>query len=328
MNQIKKSCGKSIIIASLAVTLSGCPSMVTMLPSMMPSLVPSVNLTNVNVNTNKISCYPGSMFSSDYCSIPLSNFIGITSRYADPYDENLLLRFQFNNNQFFFDAINHTNILDKLSANFIVNYPTASKFAALPDKVQRLYIKIKEDYIPNHRYLELRDSFIIIYTISTLHFATTNCESIPQFSSTESSTQYQQQIMVSKAFAMQFTNAILHNINDEVETKYSDETALYNGVYSTILKLNPNQIQNMAQNIYARTIAFIPEFNQSFYHDGISFGDLGTFSCNKRGNTWYRYGYPFFGENISGIDMRVQFKQVDVLDKFNDDSIPLITDGK
>lgn len=316
-----------LALTPLALILSGCPSLVTMLPSMVPSMVPSVNLNNVNVNNNQISCYAGGWFSSGYCSIPLSNFIGISSHYADPYNVNLLLNYDVNNQQFFFDNIDQSATIDKLNQSFLSSYPNANQFAALPDKVQSLYIKIKEEYIPKQDYANLYKGYIYIYTISALHFATAPCdESMPLLSNKKMSIEsYQQQIMLHKAFAMQYSNAVLHYVAGELSGKYNDETKLYNSVYSKILTLNPYQLQNMAQSLYSRISSFAPAFNNSFYTlDGVSFGDLGKFSCTPTGNIWSRYGYPFFGSNISGIDMRVQFKQHEVLSQYDDNEIAII----
>mgnify|MGYP006344136781 FL=1 len=316
-----------LALMPLALILSGCPSLVTMLPSMVPSMVPSVNLNNVNVNNNQISCYAGGWFSSGYCSIPLSNFIGISSHYADPYDVNLLLNYDVNNQQFFFDTINDSATIDKLNQNFLSSYPNVNQFAALPTKIQSLYIKMKEEYIPKQDYANLYKGYIYIYTISALHFATAPCdESMPLLSNKKMSIEsYQQQIMLHKAFAMQYSNAVLHYVAGELSDKYNDETKLYNSVYSKILTLNPYQLQNMAQSLYSRINSFAPAFNASFYTlDGVSFGDLGKFSCTPTGNIWSRYGYPFFGSNISGIDMRVQFKQHEVLSQYDDNEIAII----
>ncbi len=325
--KLKPNCLRIILIsAPLTIILSGCPSLVTMLPSMVPSMVPSVNLSNVNINTNQISCYPGDWFSSGYCSIPLSNFIGISSHYADPYSANLLLSYDINNKQFFFDNINHEETIDRLNQNFLTYYPAPNEFAALPDKVQSLYIKMKEDYIPKKDYDNLYKGYVYLYTISALRFATEPCnESTPLLTSNSIPVEsYQQQVILHKAFAMEYTNAVLHYISNDLTEKYDNEAALYNAVYGQILTLNPYQLQNMAQSLYSRTNSFMPTFNNSFYTiAGISFGDLGKFSCTKKGNTWSRYEYPFFGSNISGIDIRVQFKQNEILTQYNNDPIPI-----
>ena len=326
MKSKHKSIRTVLALTPLALILSGCPSLVTMLPSMVPSMVPSVNLNNVNVNNNQISCYASGWFSSGYCSIPLSNFIGISSHYADPYDVNLLLNYDVHNQQFFFDNIDQSATIDKLNQSFLRYYPNANQFAALPDKAQSLYIKIKEEYIPKRDYANLYKGYIYIYTISALHFATAPCdESMPLVNNTKMPIEsYQQQIMLHKAFAMQYSNAVLHYIAADVSSQYYDETKLYNAVYSKILTLNPYQLQNMAQSLYSRLNSFAPAFNASFYTlDGVSFGDLGKFSCSPTGNIWSRYGYPFFGSNISGIDMRVQFKQHEVLSQYDDAEIPI-----
>lgn len=325
--KFKHNCIRTILtLTPLTITLSGCPSLVTMLPSMMPSMVPSVNLNNVSLNNNQISCYQGDWFSSGYCSIPLSNFVGITSHYADPYDANLLLNYDINNQQFFFDNINHSSTIDKLNQNFLKYYPEPNQFAALPNKVQSLYIKIREEYIPKKDYVNLYKGYVYIYTISALHFATSSCnESTPLLTNGNTPVEsYQQQIMLHKAFSMEYSNAVLYYIANDLTGKYTDETALYNAVYSQILTLNPYQLQNMAQSLYSRTNSFMPAFSNSLYTlAGVSFGDLGKFSCTKTGNTWSRYGYPFFGSNISGIDMRVQFKQHEILTQYDNDPIPI-----
>lgn len=327
--KFRRNCIRTILaLAPLTVILSGCPSLVTMLPSMVPSMVPSVNLSNVNINNNQISCYQSGWFSSGYCSIPLSNFVGISSRYADPYDANLLLNYDINHQQFFFDSINHSVTIDQLNQSFLKYYPEPNQFAALPDKVQSLYIKMKEEYIPKKDYDNLYKGYVYIYTISALHFATTNCNESTQLLNTDSKIpieSYQQQIMLHKAFAMEYTNAVLYYISGDVSDKYDDETALYNAIYSKILTLNPYQLQNMAQSLYSRTSSFMPEFNSSFYTlAGVGFGDLGKFSCTKTGNIWSRYGYPFFSSNISGIDIRVQFKQHEILTQYDNQEIPII----
>lgn len=320
-----------IILAPLSFLLSGCPSFVTMIPSLAPSLVPSVNLTNVNVNTNQISCYQGGTFSSDYCSIPISRFVSLTSSYADPHDVNLLLAYDLEHNQeFFFDNINHTSTIDQLNKNFLTYYPKPTKFASLPIKVQNLYIKMREKYIPTHDYKNLYSSYIYLYTISALHFATNQCVTpyVSKINGIDPKLTSQRE-MLYKAFAIQYTNAVLHNIAPNVSGKYDSEIDLYNAIYASIMKIDPNQLQNMAQSIYSRTSSYAPQFESSFYTEsGINFGDIGSFGCTNLGGVWSKYGYQYFGRNVSGIDLRVRFIQHDVLAQSSEQGTDLIYDGK
>lgn len=323
-----------LTILPLGVVLSGCPSFATVLPEIAPSLVPSVNLTSVNVNTNQISCYPSSTFSSSYCSIPLSKFVGIVSGYADPYNVNLLLAYDVNNKQsFFFDHVNHRQEIESLNQYFIAEYPSANNFALLPLSVQDLYIKIREDYIPHHNYKKLYHSYIYLYTISALHSATNKCKT-PAFNNINlykntnlSESAVLQRAMLYKAFTIQYSNAVLYHIANKVDSTYDSEIDLYNAIYEQVLKINPNQLQNIAQDIYAKTNMYAPQFESSFFTlSGTNFGDLGNFACTQYGGLWTRYDYEYFGRNLSGIDIRVKFKQHDTIANTNDNETQ-ITDG-
>lgn len=325
---------KSILILSpLTIVLSGCPSLLTMLPSLAPSLVPSVNMNNINVNTNQISCYQGGLFSSDYCSIPISKFISLISDYANPLDVNSLLMYDLNNNQqFIFDNLNHTNTIDILNEQFLANYPTAMQFALLPLKVQTLYIKMRERYIPQKDYTQLYNSYIYLYTFGALAYATDSCTApyeLPTLKGNHLSLdQIRQREMLYKAFSIQYSNAVLHHIAGDVDSTYNSETDLYNAIYAAILKIDPNQLQSIAQSIFSNTNSSLPIFQPEFFSEsGIKFGDIGKFACTDKGGMWSRYDYQYFGINVSGIDIRVKFKQRDTLKQTPKNPTSIINDN-
>lgn len=331
--KIKSLTRLCLTVLPLSIILSGCPSFATVLPEIAPSLVPSVNLTNVSVNTNQISCYPSSTFSSSYCSIPLSKFVGIVSGYADPYNTNLLLAYDVNNKQgFFFDKVNHTREIESLNQYFLAQYPKANQFALLPVSVQDLYIKMREKYIPKHDYENLYRSYVYLYTISAIHSATNKCKTaefnnINLYTNNASESVVLQRAMLYKAFTIQYTNAILFHISDKVDGTYDSELELYNAIYKQILHISPNQLQNIAQNIYAKTNMYAPQFESSFFStNGTNFGDLGNFACTQYGGLWMRYDYEYFGRNLSGIDIRVKFKQHDTININSDEKHELVND--
>ncbi len=308
----------------LGMMLTACPSIATILPSMVPSMIPSINYNSIDMqNPNQISCNEGGVFSSEYCSIPISRFVAITSSNADPYYGNILLLYGKNQN-FFFDNINKIEILESINSAFIKSYPDTQHFAALPDALQHLYIVTKERHIPKRNYQKLFETYIYLYTINAMDFATNGCDATTQSFLSVTSAKYRQQYMLYKAFSMQYTNDILHHISGALTGKYSDEHAIYNAVYAEVLKLDPYQLENMAQAIYARTSSNLPQFDDSFYSTGIKFGEIGTFSCSPIGSIWEKFGYEFFGRVVSGLPHYVKFKNKDSFSSYDDTMIPVV----
>jgi hypothetical protein len=319
-----KSLRQLAVLAPLGMMLTACPSIVTMLPSVMPSMVPSINYNSIDVqNPNQISCNEGDLLSSEYCSIPISRFVAITSSNADPYYGSVLLLYGKDHN-FFFDNINKTEILESINVAFIKNYPDTPHFAALPDALQHLYIVTKERDIPEHNYQKLFETYIYLYTINAMDFATNGCDATTQTYLSATSSNYKQQYMLYKAFSMQYTNDILHHISGSLTGKYADEHEIYNAIYAEILKLDPYQLENMAQAIYARTSSNLPDFDDSFYSTGIKFGEIGTFSCTPIGSIWEKFGYEFFGRVVSGLPHYVKFKNKDSFSRYDDTIIPVV----
>lgn len=315
----------------LGFLLSGCPTFATAIPSLIPSLIPSVNYNSIDMNTNQISCYKGGTFSSDYCSIPISRFVSITSGYADPYNVNLLLDYDLNNqHHFFFDDINHASTIDKLNKQFLNTYPAPDKFAQLPTALQNLYIRMREKYIPNHDYKNLYSSYIYLYTINALHFATNPCSQEDQLQTNQATAHIiYQRDMLYKAFAIRYSNEVLHHVAGDLSSKYDSENDLYNAVYKYILAIDYNKLQNMAQDLFATINNKLPPFESSFFSEtGVSFGNIGTFGCADKGGFWMRYDYEYFGNNVSGINLRVQFIQHDTLSQIDSSKTALIMDNQ
>lgn len=323
----------TLIMLPLGFMLSGCPTLAaTAIPGLLPALIPNFNYNSIDINSNRISCYKGGIISSDYCSIPISRFVSITGDYADPYDVNLLLSYDINNNQhFFFDDINHTSTIDKLNKDFLSNYPTPDEFAQLPVALQNLYIRMREKYIPKHDYKHLYSSYIYLYTINALHFATAPCDMPYQLNSNlkaNESTLLQRE-MLYKTFTIRYTNEVLHHVADNLSNKYNSETDLYNAVYKSILAIDDTKLQIMAQNLFSTINNHLPPFESAFFSDtGVSFGNIGTFGCATKGGYWTRYDYEYFGNNVSGVDIRVQFKQQDTLSQIETNKVAIIVDNK
>lgn len=315
------------LITPLGLLLSGCPSMATWLPSMVPSLVPSVNLTNVNVNNNQISCYPGGTFSSEYCSIPIGRFLAITTNYADPYAEsNLFLSYGKKYQRFIFADLDEQIQLDKINHDFLSNYPSASALNTMPESLRNLLSEIKDEYIPEKNYKKLSEAYTYLYTITALDFATDPCltKFTPAVSAVESAQQLQ--FMQYKVFGIQYTNAILMHISGSLDSKYNNEVDAYEHLYKEILKLDPYQLDNLATALYDKTITYSPkQFESSLYtSNGAPFGELGRFSCTHDATHWFKFGFEYFGTNISGIKRDISFKNPDVFKNYDSDPIPVL----
>lgn len=302
-------------LAPLLLAMAGC----TTLSLISPSFTYNNNYNSSN-NPNMISCNDGTWFTSPYCSIPIAKFVTLTAKYADPSPKNILMDYDLKHGNFIFYDLNQPKIIDQLNSEFLKNFPEIDKYAAMPNPLQSLYTKVKENYIPHKNYQKLMEAYIYIYTISTLHFATSPCPTPDYgggaFLAAESLT-YQQQYVLYRAFSIQFTNYVLFNLSDSVDGKYKDERDLYNTVYAKILKLNPYRLVRLAQDLYEQTTVYLPQTESGFYNNGLNFGELGTFSCNKYGTSWYRFGFEFFGNNISGIHRLVHFKEQDKLENMD-----------
>ncbi len=296
--------------------LVGCPSVASVIPSFLPSLVPSVNYNTLSVNNpNQIQCYQGGWISSEYCAIPINRFVAISSHYASPYESNQLIAFADKYQSFVFDRLDESQVLESLNIAFIKQYPSADKFAKLPIAVQSLYIKMKEDYILSHKYQKQMETYIYLYTLSTIDYANQICNT--------TDTDYQQRALY-KAFSMMFTNDVLHHVALKTTSKYKNEVELYNQIYSTILDLNPYQLVNLAQLTYSNAYNSKPDYIESaFYTTGVKFGELGSFSCNSDGTLWQKFGYPYFGSNVAGLPYYVNFINKDNFSKYDDDEIPV-----
>lgn len=308
-----------IIPVITSITVGGCAAPLAALPGIVPSLIPSVDMSTINVNSNQISCYKGSWIFSDYCSIPISRFTSLTIPYATIDNASfLLLNINENHaNQQFFNDVNSKEGLESLNAKFLKMYPEVSIFANLPKAEQSLYIKVRENYIPNKNYDKLYQSYIYLYTLNIMREALTPCESSDVFTSIQAR---------HKVFAIQFTNDILYNISDSLSSKYTDEKELYNKLYAKILTLNPYKLERLAKSILNKTNN---AYTDSLDHQslttirGVGVGDLGRFSCNYHGSFWLKYDYNYFGDNTSGVDIRVKYK---LNDDLNDMSSQKITD--
>ena len=308
----------------LCLTLTGCPTLSLVSPSFTYN-----NNYNAENNPNEIECSNGNWYTSAYCAIPIPKFIALSSNYADPNDAISPLTYGLNHQTFFFDDINKKSTLDELNQIFLKNYPNTNTFANLPLAVQKLYITIKEDYIPKHNYQKLMEAYTLLYTISTLHFATAKCKVNSDADVKlllNHTPQMQQKFVLYKAFSLQFSNAVLLHISNSFDTTYADEATLYNALYATILDLNPYQLNNLAQSIFNQTLAYMPKNTESTYFykdDGIHFGELGSFSCNKNSSSWYRFGFEFFGTNTAGVLRSVKIKNIDSYKKFDKTLIPI-----
>lgn len=314
------------LLAPFSFLLAGCPSIATWLPSMVPSLVPSVNLTNVSVNNNQISCFPGGLFTSEYCSIPITRFLAITTDYADPYSEsNFLVAYGQKYNRFVFADLDEEARLDQINSEFLANYPTTAILAKMPENLRNLFIKIKEEYIPQRNYKKLSEAYTYLYTITTLDFATDPCLTRFSPATTAQESAEQLQFMQYKAFSIQYANAILMHISSSLDSKYNNEFDAYEHLYTRILKLNAYQLDNLATGLYDKTMLYSPtQFESSLYTIGARFGELGRFSCTGNATSWYKFGFEYFGTNISGIKRDINFKNKDIFENYDNEPIPII----
>jgi hypothetical protein len=305
-------------LGGMTLLLSGCPSF---------SLVsPSFTYTNnySDSNPNAISCYVGTWYSSGYCSIPISRFAAISSDYINPALTNLLLEYTYKYNRFVFTDLDEESSLIQMNELFLANYPTSAQMVLLPEDLQHLYIQIKEVYIPKKDYHQLSTAYTYLYTLSAMQFATAACKEHFESATTPQEALRQTQFMEYKAFSMQYTNAVLLHISDSVDGKYKNEFDLYEHLYEAILDLNPYQLTNMAANLYETTLIYSPDkFESALYTSGVTFGELGKFSCNNITTRWTRFGFEYFGNNIAGTRRLVSFKSKDVLSTYDDDAIPL-----
>lgn len=291
--------------------LSGCLSL---------SLVsPSFNYNNnySGANPNQITCDVGGFFSYPECSIPISRFVALTVQYADPLESGAILTYaQKNNNAFIFDDIEKTATLESLNQQVFTQLDYNSlKFIHLPDSVQNLLIKQKNHYMPHDNYKKQVATYIYLYTLNAMHFAITPCE--PFIPGTESmiDQKHEQQFMIYKVFSIQYTNNILRHIGNSYfhfNTTYENEDDLYEHLYANISKLDANQLLTLAKSIYQQTVAVAPQFESSFNTTGITFGTLGDFYCRRDSTGWQKYGSDYFGINVSGVKLLVNFKNRDV----------------
>lgn len=300
-------------LAGLGICFSGCAAIgIGTLADLVPSLVPSVDVTNVNVNNNEINCYPGKYFTSDYCSIPLPKFISLSSEFANPFgSEFLFYPYQSDNSELTMHRLTSKKTIDELNTLFLKNYPESKEFSSLPISLQTIYTNMKTQYIPKHDYQNLYNSYVYLYTMSALYFATDDCnrdDNSLKHVDIKTYTLY-------KAFSIQYANNLLYYIYPSVDGKYNSESALFDGVYKEITKINPSRLTTLADNIYEKTVSLKPldDWNNIFSESGISFGNAGTFSCSINGGTLYRYGYQYFGTHTQGIDLRVSYKINNVL---------------
>ena len=296
-----------ILLAPVAIILSGCPSF---------SLVsPSFTYTNNygGENPNDISCTKGTWYSSPYCSIPISKFISISSNYTIPYESNYLFNYAINNKTFAFNDIKYQKNIDKLNQFFLAHYPDPQKMTTLPPKLKDLYVIMHDEYIPTNNYQKLFEAYTYIYTISALNFATKPCNSqFIEYMIAQKNPKYLHQFVLYKAFSLQYTNNILMNLQSSVDGKYTDQYTLYNKIYSKLLEMNPYRLNDMAVQIYNNTAKNESDSVESdiFVKDE-KFGEIGTFTCNENGNIWKRFGFEYFGNNVSGVKYLVNFKNPD-----------------
>jgi len=180
---------------------------------------------------------------------------------------------------------------------------------------------MKEEYIKNHDYQKQMEVYIYLYTLSAIDFANQICnESAIETKSAD----YQQQLMLYKAFSMLFTNDVLHHAVLKLSSKYDNQVDLYNGLYKTIVTLNPYQLMNLAQMNYSIVYSSMPKFDSAFYSsEGAKFSELGNFSCNKNGTSWQRFGYQYFGSKVSGLPYYVNFINKDTFNQYDSDLIPV-----
>lgn len=305
--------------------------MATWLPSMVPSLVPSVNLTSVNVNNNQVSCYPGGTFSSEYCSIPIARFLAITTNYADPYAEsNLFLSYGEKYQRFVFADLDEQRRLESINQEFLLHYPSTKTLSSMPKSLQELFTNIKDEYIPEHNYVKLSEAYTHLYTITTLDFATDPCLNKFTPATTAQESAQQLQYMQYKTFAIQYADAVLMHISGSLTSKYDNEVDAYEHLYTQILKLDPYQLDNLATSVYDKTMLYTPkQFESDFYSfNGAKFGELGRFSCTRDATHWFRFGYEFFGTNVSGIKREISFKNKDTFNSYGDEKIPVRNDNE
>lgn len=291
--------------------LSGCAAPLTSLSGLVPSLVPSVDLSSVNVNMNQVDCHKGNWFSSDYCSVPISRFAALTISYASVDHAYELLNLDINDesmDQHFFDNIHNKYGIESINQTFLKGYPDNHQFSEFPKSVQKLFIKIRENYIPNKNYDKLYQSYMYLYTLAVMDEALQSCEENMSLSDLE---------VKHKIFTLQFTNDVLYNVSSDVSGKYDGEVGLYNKLYEKILSLNPYQLENLANSILSKTNKLYPQNVNSkmlFSKDGLLIPELGTFICDQNISQWLKYDHDYLGNNTSGMDIRVMFKLKDTLD--------------
>ena len=304
---------KNLLAYLPIITLSGCVSL---------SLVsPSFNYNNnySGGNPNQITCDTGGFFSYPVCSIPISRFVALTAQYADPLESDAMVVYAMrNNNAFIFNDLVKTSVIESLNKGmFAGKYITNDATITFPPYLDELNEKLTNEYQPENNYISEADTYIYKFTLNAIHFAITPCIDVSDsISSPYDKEQYQQLFMLYKAFSIQYTNDILRHVGSgyfHFDTKYEDEEDLYNHLYASILKLNPSQLQHLAQAVFQRTNDAHPSFESGFYTDtGVAFGAIGTFSCTAENTSWKKYGSDYFGLNVSGVRILVQFKNRDV----------------
>lgn len=291
--------------------ISGCAASLTSLSGLVPSLVPSVDLSNISVNMNQVDCYKGSWMSSDYCSVPISRFAALSISYASIDDAPKVLNLDINNDfvdQDFFNTIHNKDSIESLNQIFLKNYPDEHQFEEFPKAAQNLYVKIRENYIPKKNYDKLYASYMYLYTLAMMDEALRPCKNGKTLSSQE---------VKHKIYALQFSNDVLYNVSSNLSGKYDGESGLYNKMYGEILLVNPYKLENLAKSILSKMDSYYPQSVNSkllFSKDGLLVAELGSFSCNKNSSQWLKYDHDYFGNNTSGIDIRVKFKLRDSLD--------------
>ena len=298
---------KRLMSYLLIILLSGCVSL---------SLVsPSFNYNNnyAGGNPNQITCDTGSFFSYPVCSIPISRFIALTAQYADPLESDAMIVYAMHNhNAFIFDDLVKTSLIESL--NKVATTDTTLRFPPYLDEMNE---QLNNVYLPESDYVKEADMYIYKFTLNAIHFAITPCSDVSDnITSPYDKEQYQQLFTQYKVFSIQYTNDILRHVGSgyfHFDTKYEDENDLYDHLYATILKLNPSQLQHLAQSIFQRTAEARPSFDSNFYTDtGIAYGAIGTFSCTNENTSWKKYGSDYFGLNVSGVRILVEFKNRDV----------------
>ena len=314
---------KFFILTALFLAISGCMTL---------SLIsPSVSYNNnyaAGSNPNQIFCTPGTFFKAAYCTIPLSRFIAISSHNADLMESSTLITYaKTHNNAFIFDDITKNTTLTELN-NHIQESLLQTKFQQPPLEVSKLYTKLTTVYIPEQNQLKQADTYIYLLTLNTLRFATDPCPvAFAENESANATPAAIQQLMIYKVFSVRFTNAVLMHIADSVDGKYDNETEMFDGVYAAILDLKPEQLRSLAIKAYQSTLQTAPKYNPDFLTPGgIRFAKVGNFSCTKEGTEWLRYGFEFFGLNISGVRNVVKFKTPDIYSNTDADRLMINND--